>query len=189
MTLAACSVRRRCWSWASMIACSSCTFGSARSLNDMLSLAPMYLHQRLRVLNMRSMLDGARRWWHRTGLPEVGRFLQPQAQRLELAHARVDVVAQGSHRAAVRRVERQLDGAGHGLVELGVEATQAVERALGHRSEPRGRVELGREGGGRLLQIGSRRLVAQFGVDAVELDLDAGHVELTHRLVEGVAAL
>src|SRR5947207_14174797 len=108
MTLAACSVSRRCWSCASMIACSSCTFGSARSLNDMLSLAPMYFHQRLRVLNMPPMLDGGRRWWHRTGLPELGGFLQPQAQRLELSHDRVDVVAQGSHRAAVGRIERQL---------------------------------------------------------------------------------
>src|SRR2546421_11104435 len=103
MTLAACSVRRRCWSCASMIACSSCTFGSARSLSDMLSLAPMYFHQRLRVLNMPSMLDGRRRWGQRTSLSELGRFLEPEPQRLELTHHGADVVAQGPHRTAVGR--------------------------------------------------------------------------------------
>src|SRR5438477_11364000 len=156
MTLAACSVSRRCWSCASMIACSSCTFGSARSLSDMLSLAPMYFHQRLRVLNMKGMLDAGRRWGHRTGLSELRRFLEPQPQRLELTHDGVDIVAQGSHRAAVGRVERQLDGAGDGLVELGVEAAEAVERALGHRSQPHSRVELRLQRGRRLLQVGSR---------------------------------
>ena len=34
MTFAACSLRRRCCSWASVIACSSWTLGSAFSLND-----------------------------------------------------------------------------------------------------------------------------------------------------------
>src|SRR5437870_6988433 len=164
MTLAACSVRRRCWSCASMIACSSCTFGSARSLSDMLSLAPMYFHQRLRVLNMPSMLDGGRRWGHRPGLPELRRLLEPQPQRLELTHDGVDVVAQGPHRAAVGRVERQLDGAGDGLVELGVEAAEAVERTLGHRPQPGPRVELCLERGGRLLQVGSRRAALQLAV-------------------------
>ena len=39
MTLAACSRSRRCWFWASAIACSSWTLGSARSLNEPVSLA------------------------------------------------------------------------------------------------------------------------------------------------------
>jgi hypothetical protein len=39
MTLAACSLSRRCWSWASRSACSSCTVGSAISLNLPVSLA------------------------------------------------------------------------------------------------------------------------------------------------------
>ena len=52
MTLAACSRSRRCCSCASMIACSSCTFGSARSLNEPDSFAVMYFHQRLTTLNM-----------------------------------------------------------------------------------------------------------------------------------------
>ena len=41
------------------------------------------------------MLDGGRRGRHRPGLPELGRFLEPEAQRLELTHDGVDVVAQG----------------------------------------------------------------------------------------------
>ena len=39
MTLAACSFSRRCWSCASRSACSSCTAGSAISLNAPVSLA------------------------------------------------------------------------------------------------------------------------------------------------------
>ena len=39
ITLMACSLRRLCCACASAIACSSCTFGSARSLNDPVSLA------------------------------------------------------------------------------------------------------------------------------------------------------
>ena len=40
ITLAACSLSRRCCSWASVIACSSCTLGSAFSLKTLLTLAP-----------------------------------------------------------------------------------------------------------------------------------------------------
>ena len=52
MTLAACSFSRRCWSLASVIACSSCTFGSARSSNDPVSFAVRYFHHFLTSLNM-----------------------------------------------------------------------------------------------------------------------------------------
>ena len=52
MTLAACSLSRRCWPWASAIACSSCTFGSARSLNEPVSFAVRYFHHFLASLNM-----------------------------------------------------------------------------------------------------------------------------------------
>ena len=47
MTLAACSLSRRCWFWASAIACSSCTLGSARSLNEPVSFAVRYFHHLL----------------------------------------------------------------------------------------------------------------------------------------------
>ena len=56
MTLAACSRSRRCWFCASAIACSSCTFGSARSLNDPVSLAVRYFHHFLNSLNMAAIL-------------------------------------------------------------------------------------------------------------------------------------
>src|SRR6476646_9046589 len=56
MTLAACSLRRRCWSWASAMACSSWTLGSAFSSNEELSLAVMYFHQRFIDLNMSGSL-------------------------------------------------------------------------------------------------------------------------------------
>src|SRR3954471_11415878 len=52
ITLAACSRNRRCCSCASMIACSSCTFGSARSLNEPDSFAVMYFNHRRSTLNM-----------------------------------------------------------------------------------------------------------------------------------------
>ena len=52
MTLAACSLSRRCWFWASAIACSSCTLGSARSLKEPVSFAVRYFHHLLASLNM-----------------------------------------------------------------------------------------------------------------------------------------
>src|SRR5438067_41912 len=58
MTLAACSLSRRCWSCASVIACSSCTLGSARSLNVPVSLAVMYFQKRRASFSMGA--DGSR---------------------------------------------------------------------------------------------------------------------------------
>ena len=43
---------RRCWSWASVIACSSCTLGSAISLNRPVSKAVRYFHALLKSLSM-----------------------------------------------------------------------------------------------------------------------------------------
>ena len=59
MTLAACSLSRRCWPWASAIACSSCTLGSARSLNEPVSFAVRYFHHFLASLNMGLELTAA----------------------------------------------------------------------------------------------------------------------------------
>ena len=56
MTLAACSLSRRCWSCASTIACSSWIFGSAFSLNFWFAPAVMYFHTRLKSLIMRGSL-------------------------------------------------------------------------------------------------------------------------------------
>src|SRR5215218_1269893 len=56
MTLAACSLSRRCCSCASVIACSSWIFGSALALKAEFTFAPRYFHHRLRALNMRSTL-------------------------------------------------------------------------------------------------------------------------------------
>ena len=58
MTLAACSRSRRCWSWASVMACSSWIFGSALALKTELTFAPRYFHHRLSALNMAASLTG-----------------------------------------------------------------------------------------------------------------------------------
>ena len=60
MTLAACSLSRMCALRASVIACSSCTLGSARSLNEPVSFAVRYFHHFLTRLNMWSILGGRR---------------------------------------------------------------------------------------------------------------------------------
>src|SRR5262245_21204695 len=57
MTLAACSRSLRCCSWASVIACSSWTLGSARSSSEPLTLAARYFHHRFKALNMRRSLS------------------------------------------------------------------------------------------------------------------------------------
>ena len=56
MTFAACSLSRMCCDFASVIACSSCTFGSARSLNEPVSFAVRYFHHLRTSLNMPGML-------------------------------------------------------------------------------------------------------------------------------------
>src|SRR4051812_22285743 len=56
MTLAACSLSRRCCSCDSMIACSSWTLGSAVSSNFPVSAAVRYFQVRLMSLNMRGSL-------------------------------------------------------------------------------------------------------------------------------------
>src|SRR5688572_20658402 len=56
MTLAACSLSRRCWSCASASACSSWIFGSALSLKSDESFAVKYFHHRRNSFNMASTL-------------------------------------------------------------------------------------------------------------------------------------
>src|SRR5262245_5154207 len=72
MTFAACSLRRRCWSCASVIACSSWILGSAFSLKDELSLAVKYFHQRLSALNMARSLTLLVGWRFRTAPGQPG---------------------------------------------------------------------------------------------------------------------
>ena len=66
MTFAACSLSRRCCSWASVIACSSWIFGSAFSLKTLESLAPMYFHHFFSDVNMPASLRHAP--WNLRGL-------------------------------------------------------------------------------------------------------------------------
>ena len=61
ITLAACSRSRRCWSWASVMACSSWIFGSALALKAEFTFAPRYFHHRLSALNMAASLTGVGR--------------------------------------------------------------------------------------------------------------------------------
>src|SRR6059058_5269759 len=93
MTLAACSISRRCCSCASVMACSSCTLGSADSLNFPVSFAVVYAHH----------------------------LLQPLAQCLELTDHVLDVRRERLEGFDIGVLHRQLDGLGHRFVELGVE--------------------------------------------------------------------
>ena len=56
MTLAACSLSRRCWSWASVMACSSWILGSAFSLKALETFAPMYFHHFFNDFHMAASL-------------------------------------------------------------------------------------------------------------------------------------
>src|SRR5262245_40602066 len=104
ITLAACSRNRRCCSCASMIACSSCTLGSARSLKELLTLAVQYFHQRLMALNMIRRLVVHRRNDH----GETPLAVEAPAQTVKL----LDPKGQGGHHvhdAADHNADNELD--------------------------------------------------------------------------------
>ena len=105
------------------------------------------------------MLDYAVVGGRRPGLPELRRFLEPVAQRLELADDGVDVVAEGTARRSLsarsptaRRRGRRPRRAGRSSRRRRSRASWATVRSAGPR------VELGLERGGRLLQVGRRAL-------------------------------
>src|SRR5215218_1562301 len=112
MTLAACSVSRRCCCCASSIACSSWTLGSADSSSFPESLAPRYFHQR-RIAFHISLLLYLQAILCRAGGGRspacLARLVERGAQRLHLSHEVVDVAAQAGQRRGVLGAQGKLD--------------------------------------------------------------------------------
>src|SRR5690606_1509017 len=149
MMFAACSFSRRCWSCASLMACSSWTFGSALSSNFPVSRAVVYRHHRLKSLIMRLSLSahGILGWaTHcrtppatcrpqrrlsglarrelvagKTGPGPPIALGERQPQRLELVDDLIDARAHTAQLVVVPRQRGHLDGAGDRLGELGLE--------------------------------------------------------------------